>query len=145
MNRKQFYSSSDRTNTQYKITTIPIIRDLDKEQQKYQLNPSNYLSIVKEINFSKKISQKSVDNFLCSNIFNIGLLKDKTQSLTKDNVRQTDFLFLDFEESKKETLKKVLSFDECIKILKENNLNYILKTSFNHSNKNPRLHLFYLY
>lgn len=142
MNRKEFYSSSDRTNTQYKITVIPIDKDLPKESQKFEVNPATYLSKITEINFSKKISQKKANEFLCSNIFNISLMKNKTASLKKDNVKQTDFLFLDFEEPKQKSDKQVLSFDKCIEILKKNQLNYILKTSFNHTSENPRLHLF---
>ena len=143
MNRKQFFSPSDRTNTQYKITIIPITKDLQKEEQKFQLTPSNYLPIIKEINFAKKVSQKNnTEDLLCGNIFNIGLMKDSSTSLTKENVKQTDFLFLDFEEPKKGSTKKVLTFARCLEILENNNLNHILKTSYNHTEENPRLHLF---
>ena len=124
MNRKQFFSPSDRTNTQYKITIIPITKDLQKEEQKFQLTPSNYLPIIKEINFAKKVSQKNnTEDLLCGNIFNIGLMKDSSTSLTKENVKQTDFLFLDFEEPKKGSTKKVLTFARCLEILENNKCN----------------------
>ena len=141
-NRKTYYSSSDRTNTQYKITTVPTSMDLDKEQQKNVIW-SNYSSKICEINLSKKITQKNVENLLCANIFAVGLLKDSRQNLSDDNVQQTDFIFIDFEIQNDDTNRKVLSYDECIKILEENNLNYILKTSSSHiENENNRLHLF---
>jgi len=145
VNRKTYYSKSDRTASQYKVTAISIEKDSDKVEQTNVIM-GDYLGKTKEVNLSKKISQNKADDFLCKTIFTIGLLKDKTKNISNANTREANFLFIDFEEPKDIVLsdkdKKALSFNECIRILEENELNYVLKTSYSHTEEKPRLHLF---
>ncbi len=142
VNRKTYYSEKNRTASQYPITAIPIPKDLDKDPGQINVIRGDFSKEITEVNFSKKITQKKARDFLSNTILNIGLLKDKTEGIKKENTKEANFLFLDFEKPKKDFNKQVLSFDECKKILEDNALNYILKTSYNHTDENPRLHLF---
>ena len=142
MNRSKNYSENNRTNNQYKITIFPIDKGKTKDEQinviKGLKDPKN----LKKVNFAKKISQANAKEFLCDNILNISIFNDSSSSTKIGEVSHADFLFVDFEEPNKKSGKKVMTFETCLKILKKNNLNYILKTSFTHTSAKPRLHLF---
>lgn len=141
-NRKS-NNPNDRNRSQYKLSFIPIKIDTEKNIQTEYLKPSNYKPIIDTCNLLTKIEKQDAHTFLCSTIFNVGVIKDKSKVFNADNTRFTDFLFFDFEEDKDpNNVKSVLTFKDCVAILKSNNLNYVLKTSYNYTDVKPRLHLF---
>lgn len=154
MNRKEYYSSTDRDNTQYKISIIEVAKDTPKKPlknmseeesentQERKITSKYEKDGIKEVNFAKKITQKKAKDFLCSHILSISLVSNKYKKFSKENTRQADFIFLDFEEDKKNSHLVLLTYEKCLEILKKNKLNYILKTSSNHTDEKPRLHLF---
>lgn len=141
VNRNDKYSESNRTKKQYRITRIPIKKDLDKSEQLQELNPNSYKPKIEVINFSSKLKQKNGIDLFTNSIFGVGQISDSKKNYSDDNVSKSDFLFFDFEEHE-ENPKELLSFEECIKILKDNNLNHVLMTSYSHTEEKPRLHLF---
>ncbi|MDD5084372.1 MAG: hypothetical protein PHT88_05605 [Candidatus Moranbacteria bacterium] len=142
VNRKTHYSSSEKNKTQYKISYISAGPILSKEAFGTAIKQAKPQGL-RVINLKAKLSQKeeNIKKMLTQCIYNVGVFKKDASSLVSKAVAEVNFAFIDFEHKEGTTETTELTWDVCIKILEENNLNYILTTSFRHSDGAHRLHL----
>lgn len=158
INRKTTKRSS--ANTMYKILYISCngtVSDKSDLVDTLKVKGSNLINNKKVDNFKSKIGQKKADQLLTNNIFSVGIVGKDNDKLTNNSVEYADFLFFDFDndvksisnDKREKAIGKYITYDELKAILDDNNLNYILKTSYSHKqidgidgNKIEKLHLF---
>jgi len=140
-NRETQYSNNNRTDTQFKISSLNIKGRSSKEEFTEALKRVD-ISDLKYIPLSSKSQQKDSESFFTDYIFNVAIYNNNREDkrIISENVKEAHFLFFDLEH-KEGALTKQLSFEDTLKILEEKELNFILSTSFSYTEEEPRLHL----
>ncbi|MDO9305076.1 MAG: hypothetical protein Q7T77_07075 [Sulfuricurvum sp.] len=135
-------TQANRGKQLYYVSAIEATNLTTKEQFSQAISQAN-ITDLSLIPLSSKLGQKLQSTFLTERIFNVGIYEQSTadKSFKGENVKEAHFLFYDLEHKEGASTKQ-LSFTDTIKILEDNELNYILTTSFSHSEEDPRFHLF---